>query len=54
MVPITEQIADGYVALVKRLNWNRVAMISHDEDEPYHRVCPDRLQTYVHACTLLH
>jgi len=30
MVPITEQLADGYVALVKELNWNRVAVISYD------------------------
>ena len=38
MVPITEQLADGYVALVKELNWNRVAVVSYDE-ELYLRVC---------------
>lgn len=32
MVPITKQIAEGYVALIKKLNWNRVAMISYDDD----------------------
>ena len=32
MVPITEQIADGYVALAKYLNWNRVAIISYDDE----------------------
>ena len=32
MVPITEQLADGYVALVKKLNWNRVAVVSHDDE----------------------
>ena len=32
MVPITEQLVDGYVALVKELNWNRVAIISYDDD----------------------
>ena len=36
-MPITEQIADGYVALVKEMDWNRVAIISHDS-ELYHRV----------------
>ena len=38
MVPITEQLADGYVALAKRLNWNRVAVISYD-NEFYLNVC---------------
>ena len=28
MVPVTEQIADGYVALVKKLNWKRVTVIT--------------------------
>ena len=32
MVPITEQVADGYLALVKKLNWNRVAVITYDDD----------------------
>ena len=32
MVPITEQVVDGYVALVKELNWKRVAIISYDDD----------------------
>ena len=32
MVPITEQVVDGYVALIKELNWNRVAVISYDDD----------------------
>ena len=32
LVPITEQLADGYVALVKKLNWNRVAVISYDDE----------------------
>jgi len=32
LVPITEQIADGYVALIKKLNWKRVTVIT-DEDE---------------------
>ena len=31
-VPITKQIIDGYVALVKELNWKRVAIISYDDD----------------------
>ena len=38
MVPITEQLADGYVALIKELNWNRVAIISYD-NENYFKVC---------------
>ena len=32
LVPITEQLADGYVALVRELNWNRVAVISYDDE----------------------
>lgn len=32
LVPIAEDFADGFVALVKRLNWNRVAVLSYDED----------------------
>ena len=32
MVPLTEQVADGYVALIKQLQWKRVAVISHDDD----------------------
>ena len=32
LVPITEQLADGYVALVKKLNWNRVTVISYDDE----------------------
>jgi len=33
-VPITEQqIANGYAALIEKLNWNRVAIIT-DEYEP--------------------
>ena len=32
LVPITEQMADGYVALIEKLNWNRVTVIT-DEDE---------------------
>ena len=32
MVPITGQVADGYVDLMKELNWNRVALISYDDD----------------------
>ncbi|XP_065917614.1 gamma-aminobutyric acid type B receptor subunit 1-like [Dysidea avara] len=32
LVPITEQITDGYVALVEKLNWKRVTVIT-DEDE---------------------
>ena len=38
MVPIIEQLADGYVALIKELNWNRVAIISYD-NENYFKVC---------------
>ena len=32
MVPLTEQVADAYIALIKELNWKRVAVISHDDD----------------------
>ena len=32
MVPITEQLVDGYVALIKELNWNRVALLSYDDE----------------------
>ncbi|XP_065917608.1 gamma-aminobutyric acid type B receptor subunit 2-like [Dysidea avara] len=32
LVPITEQVADGYVAVVKKLRWRRVAVISHDSE----------------------
>jgi len=32
MVPLTEQIADEYVELIKRLGWTRVAVISYDDD----------------------
>ena len=32
LVPITEQMADGYVALIEKLNWKRVTVIT-DEDE---------------------
>ena len=32
LVPIAEDFADGFVALVKRLNWHRVAVLSYDED----------------------
>ena len=32
LVPITEQIVSGYVALVKKLNWNRVLIISYDRE----------------------
>ena len=32
MVPITEQLVDGYVALLKELNWNRVALLSYDDE----------------------
>ena len=32
LVPVTEQLVDGYVALIKDLNWNRVALISYDDD----------------------
>jgi len=31
-VPIAEDFADGFVAVVKRLKWNRVAVLSYDED----------------------
>ena len=56
MVPVTEQIADGYVALVKDLNWNRVAVISYDS-ELYHGVCPNKLHmllcdVYRCSCTV--
>ena len=37
--PTVREIADGYVALVKTLGWNRVAMISHDI-ELYYTVRP--------------
>ena len=45
MVPITEEVAGAYVALVKELNWNRVAIISYDNDEYYLNVC---MQTQLH------
>ena len=32
LVQITEQIVSGYVALVKKLNWNRVLIISYDRE----------------------
>ena len=32
LVPIAEDFADGFVAVVKRLEWNRVAVLSYDED----------------------
>ena len=31
-MPIAEDFADGFVAVVKRLKWNRVAVLSYDED----------------------
>ena len=43
LVPITEQIVSGCVALVKKLNWNRVLIISYgsefysDVSIPYHQ-----------------
>ena len=43
MVPITEQLADGYVALARKLNWNRVAIISYDSDY-YLNVCSHIIQ----------
>lgn len=32
LVPIAEDFADGFVAVVKKLNWNRVAVLSYDDD----------------------
>ena len=32
MVPVTKQIVDGYIVIMKELNWNRVALISYDDD----------------------
>ena len=32
MIPVTEQLADVYVALVKELKWKRVAVISDDHE----------------------
>lgn len=32
MVPITEQVADGYVALAENLGWKRITVLT-DEDE---------------------
>ena len=32
LVPITEQVVSGYVALVKKLNWKRVLIISYRSD----------------------
>jgi len=37
-VPITEQVADGYIALIEKLNWKRVTIIT-DEDELNLNVC---------------
>ena len=38
LVPITKQAVDGYIALVKELNWKRVAIVSHGDDFNIH-VC---------------
>ena len=32
LVPITEQVVNAYVALVKKLNWKRVLIISYDDE----------------------
>ena len=32
LVPITEQVVSVYVALVKKLNWKRVLIISYDTE----------------------
>lgn len=32
MVSTAKDFADGFVAVVKRLKWNRVAVVAHDED----------------------
>ena len=32
LVPIKEQVVNGYVALVKKLNWQRVLIISYHND----------------------
>ena len=32
LVPIAEQAVDGYIALMKELDWKRVAVISYDDD----------------------
>ena len=37
MVPITKQLADGCVALIEKLHWKRISIISH-EDEFYFSV----------------
>jgi len=32
MVLLVEQVADAYIALIKQLQWKRVAVISHYDD----------------------
>ena len=32
LVPVTEQVADEYMAVVKRLRWRRVAVVSHGSE----------------------
>lgn len=32
LVPITEEFASGFVAVVKELNWKRVAVISYVDE----------------------
>ena len=38
LVPTVKQLVDGYVALIDKLHWKRVAIISH-LDEFYFNVC---------------
>ena len=32
LIPITEQIVNGYIALVKELKWRRILIISYDSE----------------------
>ena len=41
LVPVIKQVVDGLVALVKKLQWKRVAIISHQENF-YHSVRKER------------
>ena len=39
LVSTAEDFADGFVAVVKRLKWNRVAVLSYDEDFVFNVRC---------------
>ena len=50
LVPIAEDFADGFVALVKKLKWHRVAVLSYDEDFVFNvKFCVECLSLYCTA-----